>query len=119
MLPEIINIPFEITLGETKILAKKATLKDLALLQEYKKTIENDTNAVIKEMVYALKLCIEKAYDNVEEKAKITEDFIADLIPLSTISDSSMFQDIMVKLGFMSPTKTVTPVVQETPKASE
>ena len=111
MLPEIINIPFEIKLGETKILVKKATLKDFGLLQEYKKTIENDTNATIKGMIYAIKLCVAKAYP--EEKEKITEDYIADLIPLSVVGDNTAFQDIMIKLGFMSPTKTTeTPEIK-------
>jgi hypothetical protein len=109
-LPQIINTPFEITLGENKILVKKATLKDLALLEEYRNKLRADgeTDTSTKEMVFSIRLCVAKAYEDSIDKEKITEDYISELIPLSLVNDTEKFYDLMVQLGFMSPTKEMT-----------
>ena len=104
LLQEIINTPFEIQIGENKVKVKKASLKDFVAMQEYTRSLKDDPEASIKSMAYAIKLCILKAMDNEEEKSKITDDFVMELIPLSEAKDSG---DILTKLGFISPTKEV------------
>jgi hypothetical protein len=103
MLQEIINTPFEIQLGENKVKVKRASLKDFAMLQEYSRVAKDDPDVIIKQMAYAIRLCILKAIDNEEDKSKITDDYVMELIPLSEVRNS---QNILTQLGFMLPTET-------------
>jgi len=100
-LQEIINNPFEIQIGENKVMVKKASLKDFALLQEYARNLKDDPDLAIKQMAYAIKLCILKALPETE-KAEVSDDYVMELIPLSEVRNS---EEIMTKLGFMSPTE--------------
>jgi hypothetical protein len=112
MLPQILNSAFPIKLGETELMAKKATLKDFAALQQYEATLDkNDPSFSIKTMIFVIKTCVQKAYDD-EEKKQITDDYIMELMPLSVIRENST-QKIFEELGFMLPKtdeKTATPL---------
>jgi len=101
MLPEIINTPITIKLGGVELKAKKATLKDLAAFQEYASRLEanKEPSIDIKEMIFILRTCIAKAYDG-EEKEKITEDYIAELIPMTEIDKITL---VLQELGFINP----------------
>ncbi len=99
-LPEIVNAPVTLKFGETEILAKRATLSDLTAYDAKQSELKNDTNSGIKLMLYALTLCIKKAYPDQE----ITENYISDLVPLSFLHTDEM-ENILTTLGFMTPKK--------------
>lgn len=102
-LQSIINTPFDIQLGENTVKVKKASLRDFAMLQEFSRKSKEDPDVVIKQMAYAIQLCILKAIDNEEDRAKITDDYVMELIPLAEVKNS---QTILTQLGFMLPTET-------------
>jgi hypothetical protein len=108
-LPEILNSPIEITIGETKLQAKKATLKDLAAYEARADVLKqaNDPQIVYRKIACALAICVGAAYP----ADKIDEDFMMEKVPLSMLHDESIFK-VMETLGFSPPTKKPTEAAQ-------
>jgi hypothetical protein len=103
-LPQITNEPIEISIGDVKLMAKRATLKDFARLQEYVSKLQEakDKSADLKAMIYALKLCVEKAYSE-----PVSEDYLMELLPLSfAVKNTAEMRVVLEKLGFIIPQET-------------
>jgi hypothetical protein len=96
-LPEIINNPITLKIGDTEILAKKATLEDLGLFENYRLDLakKKDNDLAYKTLIFALKLCISKAYPN----EVIEDNYIKKMIPLDFIRTLGA-RDVMIQLGF-------------------
>jgi hypothetical protein len=104
-LPKILNAPITIKFGEVSLLVKRAGIYDLADLQEF---IEgHNTGSTSRDeriLPYAVFLCAKKIYP------EITHEYINELIPASLImTNPSIFNELMVKMGFiLPPTKPTT-----------
>ena len=101
-LPTIINATFSIKLGEVELNVKKASLKEITEYGKYAATLQDDPQAGIKLIVSAIKMCALKAYDDPQDKAGLTDDYLMELMPLSTISEEES-KKLLDKLGFTFP----------------
>lgn len=101
-LPKIINIPFDIKIGAVEFKAVRASLRELALLSEYEKKLKDagEEDYALKQMVYSVKLCMEKAYPG----EAITEEYVTQLLPIDILHGEE-FTRLMEKLGFLFPTE--------------
>ncbi len=103
-LPKIVNTPIELEIGGVKIQAKKAGIYDLALLQDYmaKVTEMNPQTRDMKLIPYALFLCVKKVYPDT------TEEYINELLPATSFLEKpDLVMEIMTKLGFFIPPRTL------------
>jgi hypothetical protein len=98
-LPQIVNLPFEIEIGENKLLVKRAGIFELAQLRDFLE--KNTGNQDIKVLPYAIYLCAKKVYPD------ITEDYVNDIMPaILLIEKPDLVSEIMQKLGFILPPKS-------------
>jgi len=101
-LPKLVNLPFEIQIGELKLMVKRAGIKDLALMQSYIGGLESkgDLGTDFKVLVYALFLCSQKVYPD------MNEDYLNDNLPASLFLEKpEMGKEILQRLGFLKPPK--------------
>lgn len=106
-LPKLLNTPIELDFNGVKIQAKRAGIRELTMLQDFMKKMdeENPITRDMKMLPYALYLCVKKVYP------EVTEDYINDLFPVSLLlSQPNLVSEIMTKLGFILPP---TPSVKE------
>ena len=99
-LPKLFNTPIELDFNGVKIQAKRAGIRELAMLQDFMKQMD-ETNPATRDMKmlpYALFLCIKKVYPDA------TEDYVNDLLPVSLLlTQPNLVGEIMTKLGFILP----------------
>jgi hypothetical protein len=96
-LPKITNIPIQLEINGVKLEAKKASLYDLALVQDYLEKLEgaNPQTKDMKMILYALYLCLKKVYP------EITEEYVQELMTADVfLKNSNLITDIMGRLGF-------------------
>jgi hypothetical protein len=97
-LNQIVNTPIDLDINGVKIKIKKASLYDLALLQDYAKEINkvNPATANMKMLPYAIYLCAKKV------DSSITEEFVNDFLPVDLlVKNPDLVEQIMTKLGFI------------------
>lgn len=99
-LPKLLNTPIDLDFNGVKIQAKKAGIRELAMVQDFMKLM-NETNPATRDMkmlLYALLLCIRKVYPDA------TEEYVNDLLPVSMLlGQPNLVSEIMTKLGFIVP----------------
>jgi hypothetical protein len=110
-LPQLVNTPIELKIGEVKLQVKRAGVYDLAELQEF---IESNATGSLahdeRVLLKAIYLCAIKVYP------EITEDYINEMIPATLfLEHPEMINELMVKLGFMLPPKPKAKTVKEEP----
>jgi hypothetical protein len=108
-LPKILNTPITIKFGEISLLVKRAGIYDLADLQEFMEGQNaGSTSKDERILPHAVYLCAKKVYP------EITQEYINDLIPASLImGNPGIFNEMMVKMGFILPPKTATKPITE------